>query len=428
MEAHRARMQEDLLATRAQAEQHHVPVQVLRTRRHHDEYEFRRGDPEAMTLTKLTARRRQERIEHNLANFSNVPPEPARFSDQEKPWWTMRDGYCPDPPSSLLRDLRYAPEKVTGKVTETEPPRPRVEADAAVPPPAPPVSGEVFEASMAELAKTRFRRCAGFLAPSLQTKVPRIFDKAHPALEFATDYDPMYKFSSFEVIREMGAREEAERKRKAAMEEYAKMESLAEPAVSPEQEASAESSAKTQKPSKIQITRLELPARRLGAPTGEDLPMTERLELLTSKSSPREETAGHKTSKASSRSASVMSTGRRRPSDATVINPPQTVRSRAPSFVMSVPPSIPPSVPTPQPQPQPSQMVVRSSAFQWLDRTGATRRLEEPSKTPSMTRKITQGSSREFGSEAPRSRSQSRVLQDLSSEAALSRAASRAQV
>lgn len=437
-EARRVHLQDELISARVRGEQNFLPVQVTRTMRHHEDYERRRADPEAMTLTKLTERRRQERIEHNMANFTQIPPEPARYSDQDKGWWTMRDHYCPDPPSSLLRELKDVPDKVAPKVTEVEPPRRPPPPDTRPPqaPETPAGFGAAASGSMPGKAAGR-RWSTEFRPKGLDANVQRLFDGVRQAPTLATDSLPMHHFSSFEVIRRNGALEEQERQQRVAKEDEDRAEAWQQyvrhgpstlkagdtEAASPgvmvvphrdglEQRPSVMSDARSRGSVRHQVPRLPLgmATKRLEEPQGEDIPMTERLDLLTGKRSARVEADTPKANNA--RSSSVMTSGRARPSDS-----PTTARP-----VLDRAPSVAPST---TPAPRPTQMVVRSGGFQWLDRHRAAQRLEEPSIGPSRRtpqesmppslRRTPQASTRNLGSEGYVSRTQSRLQVDVQS-------------
>jgi len=166
-----------------------------------------------MTATKLNDARRRDKIEYN---FRTCPPKneaKARFSDQKKSWWAMREGYREEPPRSILKEKKEAEmNAVTGKVTENEQPaatfHPSTTERAAG-------YNTPFAIPSAETElgpKTVARWSQGFVPLGVAAKTPRMFDmrqadnfdhagvKVAPSL--CSDEMPLDSFSSFKNIRE----------------------------------------------------------------------------------------------------------------------------------------------------------------------------------------------------------------------------------
>jgi len=76
---------------RLRGEETSVDIEVQRSIKDAMEYDFRRPDHVPMTCTRLKEQRRQDRIEHNMANFEQpraCPREYPKFSDDsEVPFW-----------------------------------------------------------------------------------------------------------------------------------------------------------------------------------------------------------------------------------------------------------------------------------------------------------------------------------------------------
>lgn len=122
LETRRARKNEELNEARRQGEQDYVPRKV-----HHVKVEaenFERGRPaeEPMTMTRLRFNRKIDGIEYDSTHFGNERiPQPARYSDQNDPWWTLQEGYVPEPPACLLRELQNPRVELPIKPTQVVP-------------------------------------------------------------------------------------------------------------------------------------------------------------------------------------------------------------------------------------------------------------------------------------------------------------------
>lgn len=112
-EARKQQRTQQLVETRAQAEKTWVPRDILYGVADHELYESRRADPESMTLTKLKNARKIENIEYQMAHFDREEPQKPSFGKQEKPWWTLRDGYVDEPASSSRATARARSEAPT---------------------------------------------------------------------------------------------------------------------------------------------------------------------------------------------------------------------------------------------------------------------------------------------------------------------------
>ncbi|CAE8602030.1 unnamed protein product [Polarella glacialis] len=205
---------EELEATRRVAETDYLPMNAQHTRVEYEEHELRRPNPNAMTANKLKDRRRRENIEHNMDNFPHREREPARYSDQEKLWWTMRETYVEEPPACPLKILRDSPyEKVSGKVTEQSLPPRRIEtpSQGTVPRVDLPAAGEAMvpRKGLEMGGKTVKRWSTEFVPTGMASAAPRMFDHldgyidgVKQAATYSIDDAPLESFSSFEVIRE----------------------------------------------------------------------------------------------------------------------------------------------------------------------------------------------------------------------------------
>eukprot|EP00933_Yihiella_yeosuensis_P030663 TRINITY_DN24279_c1_g2_i1.p1 TRINITY_DN24279_c1_g2~~TRINITY_DN24279_c1_g2_i1.p1 ORF type:complete len:768 (-),score=110.10 TRINITY_DN24279_c1_g2_i1:131-2434(-) len=222
---------EDLTKTRRETEPHVVTQAVRHCIVEHGNFEMRRGDPDAMTATKLKDNRKKALIEHNMNNFElHTYREPARFEDQEKPWYSLRPHhYVDNPEMSLLKKKRDGPAEVTEKVNRN--PHIKVEAPKTV---MEDDDGELLGAGLmpreaacteyekqlqarfgaAELGQMAKKKWTGGFKPAgIANRAPRYMDKVDnhaagikQAATYSVDEAPLESFSSFSVIRESVSR------------------------------------------------------------------------------------------------------------------------------------------------------------------------------------------------------------------------------
>lgn len=206
----------DLEEQRLHGEKYHVPYVVRQTQRENAAHEYRRGEPDALTLTKLKHERRQAKIEHDMANFDPPVKQFPRYSDQQEPWWTMQNGYTTEPPTSLLK---APPAAVTGKVTETvhytHTNETKEDEDLAR------NTRRYDELPMIdELSDKAIKRWSSeFTQLGQASHGPRLFDGVQHAVTYSQDFTPLDHFSSFELIRKTSQRQEAARNEKLLREE-----------------------------------------------------------------------------------------------------------------------------------------------------------------------------------------------------------------
>jgi hypothetical protein len=310
-ERRKANMRMDLEEQRLEGEKYHVPYVVRQTQRENAAHEFRRPDPNAMTLTKLKTERRQDKIEHDMANFEPPVKQYPRYSDQDSPWWTLQNGYCTEPPTSLLK---APPAAITGKVNETvhfthtnetkEDERQAANTRA------------YHELDMIdEMSDKAIKRWSTEFAEMGQgQRGPRLFDGVRQAVTYSHDFTPLDHFSSFELIRKDSMRAESERNQKLLQQEQKTLRAASQkistemsqdsngvssptkhdPNASAHSIGSSRSSSRMQSGSKGAVARdLPLGALTGGTPApkvslehldlkpkGDDLSMLERLDMV----------------------------------------------------------------------------------------------------------------------------------------------------
>jgi len=217
VELHETRRQDrlaQLASARAAGEKDYIPPEARHTRHEYEEYERQRPTNDSMTATKLNDARRRDKVEYDMRTFPHKYDAKARFSDQKKAWWTLREGYQDEPPRSILKEHREAElNAVTGKVTAKTPP------PQAVPP-----SGleraAGFQSNLAVPneqtsvgSKTVPRWTQGYVPVGIMAKTPRLFDATlsgadgyrdgvKQAQTLSMDELPLDSFSSFRTIKE----------------------------------------------------------------------------------------------------------------------------------------------------------------------------------------------------------------------------------
>merc|ERR550514_2024948 len=87
---------EELEQQRLDGEKHYVPYSMRANQRDAAAYEFRRPDPDALTLSKLQAKRRAHRIEYEMLNCQNRAAEYPQFSEMNEPWYTLKRSFNPN--------------------------------------------------------------------------------------------------------------------------------------------------------------------------------------------------------------------------------------------------------------------------------------------------------------------------------------------
>jgi hypothetical protein len=213
-ETRRAQKQEGLQEGRLRGEQDYVPKGSRLTMKAVEVFDRLRAAAQegAMTFTKLKQQRKAQGIEHNMCNFSLKPPEDfgSTFSGQEKPWWTLRGDYVPEPPACLLKELQdpVARAEPSRKVTEAPPPL-RILPPASSPPPflrgskapAMETSGNAFQTP--EISDHVLKQMTKEFALPKMTGIQdsRAFDGVKQAVTLATDFVPLPHFSTFDNVR-----------------------------------------------------------------------------------------------------------------------------------------------------------------------------------------------------------------------------------
>jgi len=389
------KMREDLQQARENGETDFVPFLARHTKQDAVEYEERRPNPEAMTLNKLTHQRKVEKIEHNMNNFGWRTFEHPRYSNQEKAWWTMQDGYVPCPPPPLLKEVHEPTQEVTLKVTEVCPP-PR--AAIVIPgsqvqerPPSNKREHRGHEAVFDESHhRTLHRWTTEFVPQSVDKNEPRYFDGVKQAPTYSLDTAELDQFSSFDCIAKASIMEENSRQRKVAKEDEDRAHAwklsmcggpdnkdksddydniLEDRFIStsrgPVLGASAQLSLSSREsgkrpPASARVTNGVSEVRRaplrsfppLPEPGGEDVPMTERLERIIT---------GRKTGNAVVPSENTQASVSLLQKDSSSHSLNKTTKGGDRSLRVPMPPGRSSVVADPQ------SLVVRTGGFQWIN-------------------------------------------------------------
>lgn len=386
-ERRKANMRMDLEEQRLEGEKYHVPYVVRQTQRENAAHEFRRPD-DCKTLTKLRTERRQAKIEHDMANFAPPVKQFPRYSDQDQPWWTLQNGHCTEPPTSLLK---APPAGITGKVNETvhythtnetkEDERQALNTKR---------HDEVEKID--EMSDKAIKRWSSEFAELGQgQRGPRLFDGVRQAVSYSHDFTPLDHFSSFELIRKDSMRAEAERNQKLLQQEQRSLRAANsqqtskelsqegqsspirnDPNASVHSLGSSRSSSRMQSGSKQPNTRdlnigamtRETPASKVSLghldlkPKGDDLSMIERLDTMrygkreskpTTPRSTEQRTPPEKTSEMRRRKSTQA--GKKTESESG--GPLSKSKIEAVKEEM---------------EPKEQRVMVRASGFQWIDR------------------------------------------------------------
>mmetsp|Transcript_44353 Transcript_44353/g.77914 ORF Transcript_44353/g.77914 Transcript_44353/m.77914 type:complete len:726 (+) Transcript_44353:103-2280(+) len=398
-EARKVQLAEDLQNTRLAGETDYVPKVARHTWQDDFDYEQRRPDPEALTMTKLRQMRKEENVEYNMRNFRLQDVEHPRFSDQEEPWWKRQNGYVHEPPSCLLKELKDPSKEVTGRVVDHVPTRPRARGDTAS-------EGSVVSKGSAATIdcphdnmgdRTIKRWTTEFVPQSLADKLPRYFDGVKQAPTYSTDTAQIDVFSSFESISKGAIQKDAERQKRTAREDEERahswklhMRGLPDPntgspgvdralpqpgSIRSASSRAASDPAGPPHPRMTEVLRGHLSSTPLPGPMGEDLPMQERLERLADKT-----LAGSRIAPAASSMKSPMApiseigleTPRSNSPVARAGDSPKRGAVQRPSVSSKLPESgrgsrldkvVAADAPTAE-----RRMVVRASGFQWVNK------------------------------------------------------------
>lgn len=307
-ETRKAQLREDLQNTRLEGETDYIPKVARHTWQDDFDYEERRPDPKALTLTKLRQMRKEENVEHNMRNFKLVDPEHPRFSDGVEPWWKTKADYVEEPPKCLLKEIKDPTKEVTGKPTEIYPSRPSARGitssqGSSVVSKGSAATVEVPHDTLAD--RTIKRWTTEFVPQGVAERVPRYFDGVKQAATYSTDTAAMESFSSFDCIQREASKKDAERQKKIAMQDEERahswklnMRGLVDPNTgspgidrslpynpgsvrSASSRAASESGQAAQHLKMTEVLRAHATSTPLPGPLGEDPPMQDRLERLT---------------------------------------------------------------------------------------------------------------------------------------------------
>jgi len=412
MDKRNAQRLEDLHNARELAEKDYIPGNARHTALDATEYDMRRPKPEALTMTRLRQKRKQDFVEHNLSNFGYQLNEYNRYSALTEPWHTLQEDYVHDPPSCALKELNEPPHRAEASLkvgthpVHNLPKQDKLVAEIAAGcrTTADDVVQDVPVAHTGLGARTIKRWSAEFTPAVLDSQAPRLFDGVKQAPTLSTDAAPMHVFSTFEPIKRDGVLKDAARKQKTVMEDteraqqwrltaYGNVSSVgptSQGAPPPRAESPKNYRMSSPSPgSNVSRTssRQPKPGRRGASPApideepvqfrSEDPSMTDRLTRLVAPKSPRADKA---VARAESVATSIGQTARQgslgRFGGTTYPTPrgggnsatPRSNRGR--DGGSATPGGATPRVPCPAP---PAPLAVRASGFQWLDQTAFER-------------------------------------------------------
>jgi hypothetical protein len=203
-----------------------VPLSVRRTEKEHMEFEFRRGDDNSMTLTKLKDRRRRDKIEYDMQRFQHKYREYPKFSDHpDKPFWINHDDIAentgaapmhPPMPRTLSEPHFKVTEMPFGDDTHPshqEIPESAYQTAAGLPAPKDLTKTGADHNRTAVGSKTKKKFCSELLERGQARNQPRLFDAIPPAHTGPRDMEHLDITSSMAPIREGAYKKRAEEKK-----------------------------------------------------------------------------------------------------------------------------------------------------------------------------------------------------------------------
>eukprot|EP00933_Yihiella_yeosuensis_P065018 TRINITY_DN6861_c0_g1_i1.p1 TRINITY_DN6861_c0_g1~~TRINITY_DN6861_c0_g1_i1.p1 ORF type:complete len:650 (+),score=120.61 TRINITY_DN6861_c0_g1_i1:61-2010(+) len=224
LETRKEAMKRECEDLREKGDEFCVPLSVRKAEMEALEFEFRRPKEEPMTLTRMKEQRRQDKIEHDMANFGFqrvAPREYPKFSDHpDIPFWvsdpnTARIGQKDEPPRVIARTVSEPAFKVTDvpwddKRRDTMESYPVSAHDLAA---AGKVSGNK---PGARGSKTVKRWSADIIERGQFRNQPRLFDSIQPVRIGPKDLESLDYTSSMEPIRTNALRARAELRKQNA--------------------------------------------------------------------------------------------------------------------------------------------------------------------------------------------------------------------
>lgn len=219
LETRKELQKEDLDRQRNKGEEEHIMWSVRQAEQEKAMFDFRRPGPmkDVMTLSKLKAQRKQDRVEYDMANFFEEKRQFPRFSDQPHPWWTIQKrGSSAPAPQNKLRPVASEP---CFKITDS--PRGDLKKPSTAPLESvyPPVEGErlqkIGEHKWRDGSQTVKRWTTEMIEKGNMRNVPRFFDNIKPMATCAKDFEPLDNTSSIEPIRVAALKKQAETKERS---------------------------------------------------------------------------------------------------------------------------------------------------------------------------------------------------------------------
>jgi hypothetical protein len=188
--------------------------------------EFRKADPNAMTLTKLKDQRRRDKVEYDMARFEHKQRSFPKFSDRaDVPFWIDHDAVAADPgiapahpamPRTLSEPVFKITETAHGDDTHPshqELPESAYHTAAGLPAPQS-LSKTVTHKTVGSKTKKSF--CSEMIERGQARNQPRLFDAIQPLHTGPRDMESLDVTSSMAPIREAAYRQRIEdRKRNA---------------------------------------------------------------------------------------------------------------------------------------------------------------------------------------------------------------------
>mmetsp|Transcript_80656 Transcript_80656/g.228467 ORF Transcript_80656/g.228467 Transcript_80656/m.228467 type:complete len:598 (+) Transcript_80656:86-1879(+) len=226
LEARREGMKRECEELRARGDEVNVPNSVRKARTYAEEFEFRRpGEAMTMTMTQVRARRRQDKVEYDMRNFSCPSgPEYPRFSERpDVPFWqqgaegTMAAAAGPPRAAAMSRTLSEPALKVT-EIPFGDDSDGRGQQRGAPLPPAAAAAVAAAKAGCQNFGSNTVKRwSADMLDRGQGRNKPRLFDSIQQVQVGPRDLESLDHTSSMEPIRSAALRQHMEERRQNAV-------------------------------------------------------------------------------------------------------------------------------------------------------------------------------------------------------------------
>jgi hypothetical protein len=226
LETRKEGMRRECEEQRTKCDNIQVPLSVRRTKKEADEFEFRRGGEDAMTLTKLKDRRRRDKIEYDMERCEHKAKTYPKFSDRpDIPFW-VHEGKTPDE-APILAPMARTLSEPAFKIHEVPFGDDCKESHHTLPDAAyATAAGLPADRSLTKTSKEKNQQAIGsktkksfcheMIERGFARNAPRLFDAIPPAHCGPRDMESLDVNSSLAPVREAALRKNAEQRKRNA--------------------------------------------------------------------------------------------------------------------------------------------------------------------------------------------------------------------